>query len=193
MRVEPAQLDQLLHPVFDPKAEKEVIAKGINASPGAATGKAVFTADDAVAWTKEKGEKVILVRLETRPDDIHGMDKAVGILTARGGATSHAAVVARQMGKVCVAGCEDLKVDEHNKTMTVKGTDLIIKEGDWISIDGTTGAGNDRQGPDNGAENGRRVRRVHEMGGRIKGYQSKGERRYPKGRKGGQAVRRARE
>jgi pyruvate,orthophosphate dikinase len=138
LRVEPVQLDQLLHPVFDPKAEKKVIAKGINASPGAATGKAVFTADDAVEWT-EKGEKVILVRLETSPDDIHGMDSAVGILTARGGATSHAAVVARQMGKVCVAGCEDLKVDERTKTMTVKGSGLVIKEGDWISIDGTTG------------------------------------------------------
>jgi pyruvate,orthophosphate dikinase len=139
LRVEPAQLDQLLHPVFDPKAKKEVIAKGINASPGAASGKAVFTADEAVAWTKDKGEKVILVRLETSPDDIHGMDSAVGILTARGGATSHAAVVARQMGKVCVAGCEDLKVDEHSKTMTVRGTGLVIKEGDWISINGTTG------------------------------------------------------
>ncbi len=137
--MEPAQLDQLLHPVFDPKAKKEVIAKGINASPGAASGKAVFTADEAVAWTKDKGEKVILVRLETSPDDIHGMDSAVGILTARGGATSHAAVVARQMGKVCVAGCEDLKVDEHSKTMTVRGTGLVIKEGDWISINGTTG------------------------------------------------------
>jgi pyruvate,orthophosphate dikinase len=139
LRVEPVQLDQLLHPVFDPKAKKEVIAKGINASPGAAAGRAVFTADDAVEWTQEKGEKVILVRLETSPDDIHGMDSAVGILTARGGATSHAAVVARQMGKVCVAGCEDLKVDEHSKTMTVKGTGLVIKEGDWISINGTTG------------------------------------------------------
>ena len=139
LRVEPVQLDQLLHPVFDPKAEKKVIAKGINASPGAAAGRAVFTADDAVEWTKEKGEKVILVRLETSPDDIHGMDSAVGILTARGGATSHAAVVARQMGKVCVAGCEDLKVDEHSKTMTVKASGLVIKEGDWISIDGTTG------------------------------------------------------
>jgi pyruvate,orthophosphate dikinase len=140
LRVEPAQLDQLLHPVFDPKAKKEVIAKGINASPGAASGRAVFTADDAVAWTKGKGEKVILVRLETSPDDIHGMDSATGILTARGGATSHAAVVARQMGKVCVAGCEELKVEEHTKTMTVRGTGLVIKEGDWISIDGTTGA-----------------------------------------------------
>jgi pyruvate, orthophosphate dikinase len=138
LRVEPAQLDQLLHPVFDPKAEKQIIAKGINASPGAATGKAVFTADDAVAWA-ERNEKVILVRLETSPDDIHGMDKATGILTARGGATSHAAVVARQMGKVCVAGCEDLKVDEHQKQFTVKGKNIVVKEGEWISIDGTSG------------------------------------------------------
>lgn len=138
LRVEPAQLDQLLHPVFDPKAKKEVIAKGINASPGAATGKAVFTADEAVEWA-ERGEKVILVRLETCPDDIHGMDKATGILTARGGATSHAAVVARQMGKVCVAGCEDLKVDEHAKLFEVKGKGITVKEGEWISIDGTTG------------------------------------------------------
>jgi len=138
LRVEPAQLDQLLHPVFDPKAEKQIIAKGINASPGAATGKAVFTADDAVEWA-ERGEKVILVRLETSPDDIHGMDKATGILTARGGATSHAAVVARQMGKVCVAGCETLKVDEHTKQFEVKDKNLTVKEGEWISIDGTTG------------------------------------------------------
>ncbi len=139
LRVDPVQLDQLLHPVFDPKAPRQIIAKGINASPGAATGKAVFTADDAVEWTDEKKEKVILVRLETCPDDIHGMDKAAGILTARGGATSHAAVVARQMGKVCVAGCEELKVSEASKSFTVKGMDVTVKEGDWISIDGTTG------------------------------------------------------
>jgi len=138
LRVDPVQLDQLLHPVFDPKAPRQIIAKGINASPGAATGQAVFTADDAVAWA-EDGKKVILVRLETCPDDIHGMDKAAGILTARGGATSHAAVVARQMGKVCVAGCEELKVDEHKKQFVVKGKDITVKEGDWISIDGTTG------------------------------------------------------
>ncbi len=139
LRVEPNQLDQLLHPVFDEKAPKQVVAKGINASPGAATGKAVFTADDAVEWTA-KGEKVILVRLETSPDDIHGMDKAVGILTARGGATSHAAVVARQMGKVCVAGCEALDIPHHNpKSFSVKGKNIVVKEGDWVSINGTTG------------------------------------------------------
>ncbi len=104
-RVEPIQLDQLLHPVFDPKAKKDVITKGLPASPGAATGQAVFTAEEAVLW-KAEGKKVILVRLETSPDDIHGMDAAEGILTARGGMTSHAAVVARGMGKTCVAGCE---------------------------------------------------------------------------------------
>jgi pyruvate,orthophosphate dikinase len=138
LRVEPGQLDQLLHPVFDTKVKAEILAKGINASPGAAAGKVVFNANDAVAWA-EKGEKVILVRLETSPDDIHGMDKAAGILTARGGATSHAAVVARQMGKVCVAGCEDLKVDGDAKTIEVRGKGIFLKEGDWISIDGTTG------------------------------------------------------
>ena len=137
LRVAPATLDQLLHPVFDPKAELQVIAKGLPASPGAATGKAVFTANDAVEWD-EKGEHTILVRQETCPDDIHGMDAANGILTARGGMTSHAAVVARSMGKCCVAGCEDIKVDEHNKTMTTK-SGLVIKEGEWISIDGSTG------------------------------------------------------
>ncbi len=135
-RVAPATLDQLLHPVFDTKAEKQVIAKGLPASPGAATGRIVFTANDAVEWAA-KGEKVILVRLETCPDDIAGMDASAGILTARGGMTSHAAVVARSMGKVCVAGCEEIKVDEHGKKIIVKGMEL--KEGDWLSIDGSTG------------------------------------------------------
>ncbi|MCE5299637.1 MAG: pyruvate, phosphate dikinase [Spirochaetia bacterium] len=139
LRVEPLQLDQLLHPVFDPKAKPQVLAKGINASPGAATGKAVFSAEEAVEWA-EKGEQVILVRLETSPDDIHGMDVAAGILTARGGATSHAAVVARQMGKVCVAGCEALDIPHHDpKSFKVKGTDIEVKLGDWISINGSNG------------------------------------------------------
>jgi pyruvate,orthophosphate dikinase len=135
LRVEPAQLDQLLHPIIDPKAKKNVIAKGLNASPGAAVGKAVFTADDAVVMGKNG--KVILVRTETNPDDIHGMDAAVGILTARGGMTSHAAVVARGMGTPCVAGCESLKVDEKGKKFTAGG--VTIKEGDWLTIDGSTG------------------------------------------------------
>lgn len=138
LRVAPNTLDQLLHPVFDPKVKLNIIAKGLPASPGAASGRVVFTADEAVEWA-EKGEKVILVRLETCPDDIHGMDKAKGILTARGGMTSHAAVVARGMGKCCVAGCEDLKIDEENKQFSVKGKDIVVKEGDWISLDGSTG------------------------------------------------------
>ena len=137
LRVDPIQLDQLLHPVFDPKAKKEVLAKGLPASPGAAAGQVVFTAEEAVEWVNEKKTKVILVRLETSPDDIHGMDVADGILTARGGMTSHAAVVARGMGKTCVAGCESLRVDEHGKKFTVGGD--VIKEGEWISLDGSTG------------------------------------------------------
>src|SRR4029077_9119459 len=136
MRVEPAQLDQLLHPVIDPKAELKVIAKGLPASPGAATGQAVFDADVA-AERGGKGEPVILVRQETNPDDIHGMDAAQGILTARGGMTSHAAVVARGMGKSCVAGCEDIKVSESEKQFRVNGT--IVRENDWLTLDGTTG------------------------------------------------------
>ncbi|HDQ25174.1 MAG TPA: pyruvate, phosphate dikinase [bacterium] len=137
MRIAPSTLDQLLHPLFDPSAKIEVVAKGLPASPGAASGRAIFTADDAVAW-KEKGEKTILVRLETCPDDIHGMDAAVGILTARGGMTSHAAVVARGMGKCCVAGCEEIKVSEADKTITLKDGGKIV-EGDWISLDGSKG------------------------------------------------------
>ena len=135
LRVEPSQLDQLLHPIIDPKAKKNVIAKGLNASPGAAVGKAVFTADDAVEMGKK--EKVILVRTETNPDDIHGMDAAVGILTSRGGMTSHAAVVARGMGTPCVAGCEAIRVDEKGGKFTAGS--VTVKEGEWITIDGSTG------------------------------------------------------
>jgi pyruvate,orthophosphate dikinase len=135
LRVEPASLDQLLHPIIDPKAKIEVIAKGLPASPGAASGKVVFTADEAVKLAKK--DKVILVRPETTPDDIHGMDAAKGILTARGGMTSHAAVVARGMGKPCVAGCESIKVDLKAEKFTVgKNT---VKMGDYITIDGATG------------------------------------------------------
>ena len=136
LRVEPAQLDQLLHPMIDPNAKKEVVAKGLPASPGAAVGRAVFTADEAQKWT-ENGEKVILVRLETSPDDIHGMNVAQGILTARGGMTSHAAVVARGMGKCCVAGCGDITVDVNKKEFHTKS--MSFKEGDWITLNGTTG------------------------------------------------------
>ncbi|MEA4849190.1 MAG: pyruvate, phosphate dikinase [Clostridiaceae bacterium] len=138
MRVEPAQLDQLLHPNFDANALKKAvsIAKGLPASPGAASGKAYFTAADAVEASKN-GEKVILVRLETSPEDIEGMAMAQGILTARGGMTSHAAVVARGMGKCCVAGCEGLKVSEQLKQFEASGK--VYKEGDFISLNGSTG------------------------------------------------------
>ncbi len=135
LRVEPASLDQLLHPIIDPKAKIVVIAKGLPASPGAASGKVVFTADEAVRQAKK--DKVILVRPETTPDDIHGMDAAKGILTARGGMTSHAAVVARGMGKPCVAGCESVRVDLKAKKFSVDKA--VVKEGDHITIDGGTG------------------------------------------------------
>ncbi len=135
-RVEPSSLDQLLHPTFDPKAKKQVIAKGLPASPGAATGKLVFNADDADEWNN-RGEKVILVRVETSPEDLKGMNAAKGILTARGGMTSHAAVVARGMGKCCVSGCGALNIDYQSRIMKVG--DNIIREGDYISLDGSTG------------------------------------------------------
>ncbi|MGI9571595.1 MAG: putative PEP-binding protein, partial [Desulfobulbia bacterium] len=133
-RVEPDQLDQLLHPSFDSKAKRDVMTTGLPASPGAAVGQAVFTADEAEAW-KAEGKTVILVRVETSPEDIGGMDAAVGILTARGGMTSHAAVVARGMGKCCVAGVSDLVIK--GKKFNVGKT--VIKQGDWISLDGTAG------------------------------------------------------
>ena len=138
MRVNPSDLDQLLHPTFDPEAKKEatILAKGLNASPGAAVGKVVFAADRAEKQ-KEEGENVILVRIETSPEDIKGMNAAEGILTARGGATSHAAVVARGMGKCCVAGCSALDIDYSSKSMKV-GNETVY-EGDYISIDGSTG------------------------------------------------------
>ena len=131
------QLDQLLHPTFKAGQKRTVLAKGLNASPGASVGKAVFTAAEAEELGGS-GEKVILVRIETSPEDIKGMNAATGILTARGGATSHAAVVARQMGKPCVAGCGTIQIDYKKKEMKTKdGT--IVKQGDWFSIDGTTG------------------------------------------------------
>jgi len=136
MRLEPHQIDQLLHPVIDPKAKLEVIAKGLPASPGAATGAVVFHADKAVEWATE-GKDVILVRKETSPDDIHGMDVARGILTAKGGMTSHAAVVARQMGKTCVAGCDAIDVDESTNRFLVGGR--VVREGEYISLNGSTG------------------------------------------------------
>ncbi|MBP2150801.1 pyruvate, phosphate dikinase [Xanthobacter flavus] len=135
-RVDPAALDQLLHPAIDPKAERKVIATGLPASPGAAAGAIVFSADEAEAW-KEQGRKVILVRVETSPEDIHGMHAAQGILTARGGMTSHAAVVARGMGKPCVSGAGALRIDNAAQTLTVNGQ--TFKKGDLITIDGGTG------------------------------------------------------
>lgn len=136
LRLDPASLDQLLHPTLDPKAQKTVLAKGLPASPGAASGQIVFTPEEAVEW-KEQGKKVILVRVETSPEDIAGMVAAQGILTTRGGMTSHAAVVARGMGKCCVAGCGDISVDEHARTMKAKG--YVLKSGDIITLDGSTG------------------------------------------------------
>jgi pyruvate,orthophosphate dikinase len=135
LRVEPAQLEQLLHPIIDESQELNVMAKGLPASPGAAVGKVVFTAEEAAA--RGRSEPVILVRKETVPDDIEGMDAAVGILTSRGGMTSHAAVVARGMGKCCVVGCEAIRIQESQRLFEVNGT--TVNEGDWISLDGTTG------------------------------------------------------
>jgi pyruvate,orthophosphate dikinase len=137
LRVAPSQLDQLLHPSLDPKAPKKLIAKGLPASPGAVSGQVVFTADEAEAAAKI-GLKVILVRVETSPEDIHGMHAAQGILTARGGMTSHAAVVARGMGKCCVAGCGDIKVDYAGESFTAKGG-VVVKKSDVITLDGSTG------------------------------------------------------
>ena len=136
--IEPRSLDTLLHPQFDIEVLKKtpVIGKALPASPGAACGKIVFSAEDAKAW-KERGEKVVLVRLETSPEDIEGMKASQGILTVRGGMTSHAAVVARGMGKCCVSGCGDIKMDEENKQFELAGK--VYHEGDWLSIDGSTG------------------------------------------------------
>jgi len=138
LRIEPQELDQLLHPVFDPKAEAQAkeVARGLPASPGAASGRLVFSAEDAERWA-ELGEQVILARIETSPEDIGGMAVAKGILTARGGMTSHAAVVARGMGKCCVAGAGDCVIDYGSKRMKAGG--VTLKEGDWISLNGSTG------------------------------------------------------
>ncbi len=150
-RIDPNKLDELLHPIFDKEALKSanVIAKGLAASPGAATGKVVFNADAAAEWA-ERGEKIIMVRIETSPEDLAGMAVAEGILTARGGMTSHAAVVARGMGKCCVSGAGALKIDYAAKTMTVDGK--VYKEGDYISLNGSTGDIYDGQVPTQAAE-----------------------------------------
>ena len=139
LRCEPAKLDELLHPVFDKKAitNAQVITKGLPASPGAATGPVVFFAEDAEKTLAQTGQKAILVRIETSPEDLKGMLDAAGILTARGGMTSHAAVVARGMGKCCVSGAGELEIDYKTRTITVNG--FTVKEGDWISLNGSTG------------------------------------------------------
>ncbi|HEY7167404.1 MAG TPA: pyruvate, phosphate dikinase [Candidatus Binatia bacterium] len=142
LRIEPDHLNQLLRPIFDYQDKEraaqrsEILARGLPAGPGAATGRIVFHAEDAIQWTKRR-ERVVLCRTETSPDDIRGMDAAQGILTARGGMTSHAALVARQMGKVCVAGCEALNIDYDAREMRIG--EAVFKEGDWISLDGSTG------------------------------------------------------
>ncbi len=140
LRVDPAQLDELLHPICDPAAEKKVnpLVKGLPAGPGAAVGKIVFTAEDAVAWHR-KGEKVILLREETNPEDVEGMRAAEGILTARGGMTSHAALVARGWGKCCIVGAGQLHVDAAGKKAKVTGSDVVLKEGDLVTLNGTKG------------------------------------------------------
>jgi pyruvate,orthophosphate dikinase len=141
MRVDPAQLDELLHPICDPNAEKkaQTIVKGLPAGPGAAVGKVVFNAEDAVAWFR-KGEKVILLREETNPEDVEGMRAAEGILTARGGMTSHAALVARGWGKCCIVGAGGLHVNAAAKTAKISGSDIVIKEGDVLTLNGTKGS-----------------------------------------------------
>jgi len=140
MRVDPVQLDELLHPICDPSAEKKVktVVRGLPAGPGAAVGKVVFNAEDAVAWQR-KGEKVILVREETNPEDVEGMRAAEGILTARGGMTSHAALVARGWGKCCIVGAGALHVDAAKKIAKITGSDIVIKEGDILTLNGTKG------------------------------------------------------
>ncbi len=136
LRIDPKGLDQLLHPTLDPDAAKTKLTKGLPASPGAAVGQIVFTSEDAVDWA-EKGKKVILARIETSPEDIEGMVKAQGVMTSRGGMTSHAAVVARGMGKCCVAGAGEIDIDYRAKTLRVN--DYVLKEGDYITLDGSTG------------------------------------------------------
>ncbi|MDW8190975.1 MAG: pyruvate, phosphate dikinase, partial [Pseudobdellovibrionaceae bacterium] len=136
LRIAPKSLDQLLHPTLDPQAPKVLLAQGLPASPGGVSGRIVLHSEKAVEW-KARGEKVILVRLETSPEDIAGMNAAVGILTSRGGMTSHAAVVARGMGKCCIVGCGELQIDEENKTVRARG--YLLKEGDTITLDGSSG------------------------------------------------------
>src|SRR5205807_7743521 len=135
-RVEPETLEQFLHPRLDPGSKKEVIARGLPASPGAVFGEIAFSADEAVA-VSSAGRPVILVRVETSPEDIHGMQVAEGILTARGGMTSHAAVVARGMGKCCVAGCGELSIDYGAGAVSANGA--VVRRGEYLTLDGSTG------------------------------------------------------
>lgn len=138
LKVKPEHVLQLLYPRIDPKAKATPVAKGLPASPGAVSGQAVFDPDRAVEWARE-GKRVILVRIETKPDDVHGFYAAVGILTSRGGMTSHAAVVARAIGKPSVVGAEDIVIDYNKREFRIRGKDIVVKEGDWITIDGNTG------------------------------------------------------
>jgi pyruvate, orthophosphate dikinase len=140
LRVTPSQLDEVLHPILDPKAEKAAtpLAKGLPAGPGGATGQVVFTAADAVEWTRQ-GKQIVLVREETNPEDVEGMRAAVGILTARGGMTSHAALVARGWGKCCIVGAGELHINAHEKSMRVEGRDTVVREGEWVSLNGSKG------------------------------------------------------
>ena len=172
LRVAPSQLDQLLHPVLDPVARKSLkkIATALPASPGAAVGMAAFSSEDAVELSK-KGP-VILVRKETTPDDIHGMDVSKGILTAVGGLTSHAAVVARGMGRPCVVGASSISVNEVTKeaTITIDGQKMTVKEGDWISIDGFAGRSVSGPGQDQRARSEiALLRELHGLGRRVPG------------------------
>ena len=160
-RIDPASLDQLLHPTIDPAAKRDVIATGLPASPGAASGEIVFSSDEA-AKLQADGRKVILVRIETSPEDIHGMHAAEGILTTRGGMTSHAAVVARGMGKPCVSGCGTIRVDYGRGTMSIGAR--TFKTGDVITIDGSAGPGAGRADADDRAGTVRRVRHADGLG-----------------------------
>ncbi len=202
------QLAQLMFPRFDDTADAKQIGKGMNASPGAAVGKAVFDSYTAVKWSRS-GEKVILVRRETNPDDLDGMIAAQGILTSRGGKTTHAAVVARGMGKTCVCGAEELDVDTKKRRLTVG--DIVVEEGDVLSIDGTSRRGLPRRGrrscprrsceyfegsldPDS-ADADELVKAVHRlMTARRRGAPAAGarQRRHPGGRGAGPPVRRRR-
>ena len=171
-RIDPNSLDQLLHPTLDPEAERRVIARGLPASPGAASGKIVFTADEAEVLAND-GERVILCRTETSPEDIHGMHAAVGILTTRGGMTSHAAVVARGMGRACVAGAGELRIDHKSGVMRVR--DVELRAGDLLTLDGSTRRGDAGRRADRPARAFRRLRGDYGMGRQVSRHGRAGE------------------